>query len=362
MSSDDNRHSLKNSRRKFIKGVGASGIAFMAGCSADSSTSGGGDSVELTLSNGLPEGHYQTENGVKVFKEVVEEKSNGEISVELFHGATLGERGAQTQLVKDGSADLTYMVVQYESGVLPLTNVIGIPGLYTDAYRGTEAYNKLVRGPINEHELHGIGLEGIGATAIPAYQLMTTEGVGKLSSLEDFSQLSMRTAGGLSDIAAEKLGASPVQVPGGEMYQALERGTVNSIEMTIAAAPVYDLDEVTSHMTSNINLAGNGTAFFMNQGVFDGLTDDQKQAVREAGTEAALSIGKAHMEESESARGELDVEFYEFPPDVCEDEASPILDEVEAEWLDQVDNGADQEVLDAWKSNLEAATPWEEAQ
>src|SRR5690606_31878199 len=50
-----------------------------------------------------------------------------------------------------------------------------------------------------------------------------------VSTLEDLKGLKLRTAGAWLDMARE-MGAAPVTTPGGEVYTALERGTIDATE------------------------------------------------------------------------------------------------------------------------------------
>jgi TRAP-type mannitol/chloroaromatic compound transport system substrate-binding protein len=54
----------------------------------------------------------------------------------------------------------------------------------------------------------------------------------EINSLDDFKGLKFRTAGMWGNILADKIGASVVQLPGGEVYQSAERGVIDAFEFS----------------------------------------------------------------------------------------------------------------------------------
>ena len=52
----------------------------------------------------------------------------------------------------------------------------------------------------------------------------------EIKSVADFKGLKMRLGGGLVGEVMSKLGAVPQSIPGGEIYQALEKGTIDAAE------------------------------------------------------------------------------------------------------------------------------------
>ena len=52
----------------------------------------------------------------------------------------------------------------------------------------------------------------------------------EVKTIADFKGLKMRLGGGLIGDVMTKLGAVPQSIPGGEIYQALEKGTIDAAE------------------------------------------------------------------------------------------------------------------------------------
>jgi TRAP-type mannitol/chloroaromatic compound transport system substrate-binding protein len=86
----------------------------------------------------------------------------------------------------------------------------------------------------------------IGPAMISAEPIMSKV---PLKSLEDFKGIKIRTPGGLTSMLFKRLGASPVPLPGGELYTALDTGVVDAAEfVTLAEDWDIGLHEVTKYV------------------------------------------------------------------------------------------------------------------
>ncbi|SHR48028.1 TRAP dicarboxylate transporter subunit DctP [Mycobacteroides abscessus subsp. abscessus] len=89
-------------------------ILFLTGCGNSSSTTGAGnentgseaESLTIKLAGMTPTGHPLTV-GAEKFKELVEEKSEGKIKVELYPNLQLGAIREQTEQVQLGTIHMT---------------------------------------------------------------------------------------------------------------------------------------------------------------------------------------------------------------------------------------------------------------
>jgi TRAP-type C4-dicarboxylate transport system substrate-binding protein len=121
------------------------------------------------------------------------------------------------------------------------------------------------------------------ALAIHEGGLRKPVGTVKLASLADFKGKTIRApqsqvlAAGLQSIGAN---ADPLPLP--EVYQALQNGTVDGIEANLPLVYTQKFYEQAKFITGNINFWPFPTVLAINKGVYDGLTDDQKQALNDA--------------------------------------------------------------------------------
>jgi TRAP-type C4-dicarboxylate transport system substrate-binding protein len=127
--------------------------------------------------------------------------------------------------------------------------------------------------------LHVLGFGEIGFRNI-------TNNVRPVVVPADLEGLKLRTPGSKTRIMAfEMLGATPVTMNIGELYLALQQGTVDGQENPLANIKAFSWNEVqkylslSGHVYTPITLVMNGARW-------DGLSDDQKAAVERAAATA----------------------------------------------------------------------------
>jgi TRAP-type mannitol/chloroaromatic compound transport system substrate-binding protein len=107
-----------------------------------------------------------------------------------------------------------------------------------------------------------------------------------LKGVADLKGLKMRAAALAADSFAA-LGASIVTVPGGEIYQALERGVVDAAEYTWLTANFgLGMAEVTKYIVFPTFSGGGNYDWFANMDAWKKLPDDLKKIVEVAQQES----------------------------------------------------------------------------
>jgi len=114
----------------------------------------------------------------------------------------------------------------------------------------------------------------------------------EIKSAADFKGLKMRLGGGLVGEVMQKLGAVPQSIPGGEIYQALEKGTIDSAEWV---GP-YDDQKLGFNKVAPFYYypgwweGGPEVDFFINQKALDGLSAENKAIIEAASAYAASDM------------------------------------------------------------------------
>lgn len=168
------------------------------------------------------------EIGAKAFAERVNQISNGRIEVQVFPGGALGNALKVSETVKHGVAEMGHTWMGYDWGKNTATVLLG-------GFAGS---------PNSEPMLHwlyqggGVELqrqfreEEFGVVSFPLF-IRTAEvflhSREPVRTLEDLQGLKIRTAGAWLGML-EELGASPVTVPGGDVFPMLSRGAIDATE------------------------------------------------------------------------------------------------------------------------------------
>ena len=160
--------------------------------------------------------------------------SDGSIKVKVYEPKELVPPFEILQSVSDGKVDAGYTWIGYDQGKVPAVPLFAaVPfGLKPPAYAGWYFYGGghdmlqkvYANKGFNVHaQLCGIiGPETAGWYKEP------------ITSLEDYKGMKIRFAG-LGGKVLEKLGASVTMLPGGELFQALEKGTIDAPEFSMPA-------------------------------------------------------------------------------------------------------------------------------
>lgn len=224
----------------------------------------------------------------------LKEISGGDIQFRYYEPGELVPPFEIMDAVSEGKYPAGYTWVGYDQGTIP-----SLP-LYSGAPFNMEppAYlawyyegdgRELLEEIYAERNIHPmlcsiIGPEGAGWFA------------ESIESLDDFDGLRIRFAG-IGGRVLEELGASVTMVPGGEIYQALERQTIDATEFSQPAIDkMLGLDQIIkNYIMPGWHQTLTTSHLLVNKDVWDGL-EPQTRALVEMGCEAATLKGFAESE------------------------------------------------------------------
>jgi TRAP-type transport system periplasmic protein len=219
------------------------------------------------------------------FAKIVKERSKGALEVQVYPGSQLGNDATVIGGVRGGTIDIMMAGSVNFAGLTPKIGALDLPFLFTGP---AHAY-KVLDGAVGQQlmkDLEPSNLKALGWFEV-GFRCITTKNRA-VRTPEDVKGLKIRTTPNPSHILAFKLlGANPVPMPLGELYQALETGAVDSQEHPIAITHSAKFYEVQKHLTMTRH-AYTAMPVVMNKGKFDVLTPDLQKVL----VEAALAAGK----------------------------------------------------------------------
>lgn len=256
---------------------------FLVACSGDSSTSEGKPTV-LKLAHTGSDSH-QYEVGAKEFAKLVEEKSDGEITVDIHGNSTLGDEAEATEQVADGTIEMTVVAADSSlANTVPEMNLFGVPYLFEDKEHVYEELDgetgEELLGYINDKNMKGLGFWEVG------FRHMTNN---KKEVMEpaDLKGMKIRVQPApVWEAHMKALGASATPVSFTELYSALDQGLVDGQENPLFSIYSMKFYEVQKH----VSLTGHTyspAVVIMSQKAWNGLNDEQQQLIEEAVEEAA---------------------------------------------------------------------------
>ncbi|WP_439522929.1 TRAP transporter substrate-binding protein [Marivita sp.] len=279
---------------------------------------------ELKFANFTPPFHTVNASVIEKLNADLTEATGGSLTVRGYHGGELGA-GPVEQYVRavQGVADMVWGLPGYTSQQFEKTMIVELPGVVPDDQSGADS----LCNAMDEISGEFPGTVPIALwTSEPNIMIMKDKAI---RSPSDLSGLKIRVAGATAGKIAEALGATPVQMPINQVYNAMQTGLIDGVFTGASTLSDFKLDEVADAYTLGAPLGR--LAFFavMGQGSYDALSDDAKAALDEArgcglGNNAETAWNATATEALENARADAGNSFV----DLSEDEAQAFVDAV----------------------------------
>ncbi|WP_442486727.1 TRAP transporter substrate-binding protein [Halomonas litopenaei] len=273
--------------------------------------------------------------------------TDGRVAIEVLPINSVVGPTETLQAVSSGILQGHMTDPSYFSGQNPAFGMLGnLVGAWNDPYDflefmnnagGEELYNELV-------EPYGAHL--VAAATFPLESIPSTVAI---ESLEDFEGLKIRAPQGMVYNIFERIGATPVNLPGSEVYTGLEKGVIDAADSTVlsnndaqglhafAPYPLYP----GFHSMPMI-------AVSVNKDIWDGLPEDLQTTLETAFDAMAYDlIARLKAQDIEAlARLQEDPEVHPF--DLPDEERKAFRQAAEQEWQEWAGkNEMTQKVYDA---------------
>ena len=260
--------------------------------------SGSASAVSLVYSDHEPLGNMRTTFLNNVFFKAVNEQSNGKITIEPHWNGEISISYDALKTVKDGTkAQIAVVVPEYSANELPLHQIFKS---FPTGPTGQEQV-KFFRGvyievPELTREIEAQGLHVIFiATGYPAAFFSAKP----LAGLQSLKGQRWRTASFWHKDFLANAGAEPVTMPwGAGVSEALNDGTLDGLIVNIDSGYDINAHKVAPNVLTSPKLwLGHEYIIAMNKNAWDGLTDEDRQAIIKAGEISYDRLG-AVMDES----------------------------------------------------------------
>lgn len=221
-------------------------------------------------------------DGLVVFKNYIENASNGAIAVEIFMGTQLCATGEEClQGIADGSLDVYISTSGGAAGLFPYIQVLDLPYLMSDD-RVAEAvltgdFTRKLRERALTDSDNKIRLMTIGNTGGWRNYANTKKTV---KGPEDLKGLKMRTVpADLPQQVATAVGAAPTPIPWPELFTSLQTGVVEGTANGITDIMSMKFPDAGLKYLTLDGHSYMGAFWWMSNDRFQSLTPEQKQIV-----------------------------------------------------------------------------------
>lgn len=224
------------SRRSFLKAAGVLGAtAALTACGSSNSSSSGatattGGAVKLTMSlqDNTSSNYYQ---GAMKIAECVEQATNGQITMTVQAGGTLGSEGDCLDMAIQGDLDIASCANSVLANYIPEMSILDQAFLWDTTeqanYAVTHELGDLIQAKANELGLHVIGYLESGFRDVFATRA--------IDSMADFKGLKIRVMQNEGQLTAfTSFGANPIALSSSEQFTALQQGTIDACENAVS--------------------------------------------------------------------------------------------------------------------------------
>lgn len=239
---------------------------------------------------------HPNQAGLLLMAELVSEKTNNEIEINVFGGGVLGGERDVIEGVQMGTIEMTLTTTGVLENFVPTMGILSLPFLFNDTahfkrFEGSEVEKKLLD-TCEEYGFKGLGF------CVPVFREPLND-VRPINKPEDFKGLKIR----LMEVPIHMdtyaaMGASPTPIAYAEVYSSLQLGVVDGCENALASLGDMKFYEVTKYL-SRVPVFSNACALIMNLDKWNELSVAQQQAITES-----ARIGLDLIDDGYIAKGE----------------------------------------------------------
>nr|WP_319485550.1 TRAP transporter substrate-binding protein [uncultured Cohaesibacter sp.] len=279
----------------------------------------------LTLGHAMSTDNAQHQ-GMQVFADLVKEKSNGELTVQIFPNAQLGSERDQAEQVINGALDMAKINGSLAESFEPTLKVMGLPFLFRD----TDHQRAFMRSDVAwdlMQESKGKGFIGLslldsGARSFYGHKPFHTPADLKgLKIRVPESQTSMRMI--------ELLGGNATPMPWTEIYTGLQQGIMDAAENSISSLVEARHAEVAKHFSKDEHTM-TPDIILISEATWTSLSEAEQGVLRDASLEALdkeIELWASNEAANVEKAKEIGVQFYDVDKAAFREAVKPMIDD-----------------------------------
>ncbi|MGB9812120.1 MAG: TRAP transporter substrate-binding protein [Thermovenabulum sp.] len=251
----------------------------------------------------------------KMMKDLIEQKSNGKIKVELYLDSQLGGDRETLESCQAGNIAMVSLTTAPAVNFVPKLAIFDIPMLFDNL----DVAKKVLSGEFRQklaQEYEKAGFKLLLMVPI-SYREMTANKA--INNINDFKGIKIRTMENKYHMEFWKaLGANPTPLNFNELYIALQQGTVDAQENpydVIMASKFYEVQKYINH-THHIAFIH---TVVMNKNLYDSMPDDYKKIIDDSMNEVSeylFNQAKVQNDQMLSVLKEKGMQVIELSQDV----------------------------------------------
>ncbi|RRH76203.1 TRAP transporter substrate-binding protein [Falsigemmobacter faecalis] len=224
-----------------------------------------------------PEGNFHTQNAM-AFAEAVQTATEGEVVITVHSGGALGIKGPEAMAaVRDGIVPIAEILLNQQVGEAPVLGIETLPFL-APTMADIALLHKYYRPKLDEV-----------ASSMNQKLLYTAPWPGQavyaphaINTVEDLKGLTIRVVDSNGNDFFGALGATPIQMPWGEVVPSLAAGTIKGVTTSSSSGVDGAFWEFTKHM-STFNWQASSNIMSVNLDAWNALPLETREAIEKVG-------------------------------------------------------------------------------
>jgi TRAP-type C4-dicarboxylate transport system substrate-binding protein len=228
--------------------------------------------------------------GVKPFVDAVNAEAKGLLEIEVYFSGALGKAPSQQpQLVKDGIAELAYIIPGYTAEQFPDNAVIELPGLFRNQSEASLVFTRLIAA----NALRGYeDFVVINAFTAEPHSINTRK---PIASLADLKGLKIRANNPTEAATFDKLGMRGIVMPVNQISEALSSGAIDGAAVPPAMLSEFGVGRLASYHYM-IHADAPSLALVMSRKTFTSLPARAQDIIRKYSGEWAVARANEFFE------------------------------------------------------------------
>ena len=245
--------------------------------------------VTLRSADTHPSG-YPTVQAVEHMGELLKERTDGRLCIEVFHSSQLGQEKDTIEQTQFGVIDMNRVSMGPFNNIIEETQVVSLPYVF----RSVDHMHRVMDGPVGDEILDAFAAHDlIGLAYFDGGSRSFYNSVKPIESMADLAGMKFRVM--QSDIFVDMvgaLGANATPLPYGEVYSSIQTGLIDGAENNWPSYESSGHFEVAGYYTLDQHLIV-PEVLVMSKAAWDKLSAEDQAAVRQAAKDSVPFMREA---------------------------------------------------------------------
>ncbi|WP_280535967.1 TRAP transporter substrate-binding protein [Halopenitus sp. POP-27] len=270
--------------------------------SQDGSSGGSNEELDITLASTYEEGHINVQ-AAKMFRDRIEEETDGAITVEVASGGSYGSEAEITDLASQNVVGMHSGAGVPFSMYAPEYYIIDMPFVMEDADHLFEVVESEKFAPAYDLLIEEGNQRQLGTRFYRGQRYFTAN--ESVAHPDDVQGMQFRSPPLEPWVQIwSEIGVEPTSVALDELFSALQQGVVDAAEGDIEQIHSFNYPEVQDYLSATRHAPFSG-AMYMNESVYQGLSESYQTLVDDVAAEVAEEANEMGMQREQELIDDL---------------------------------------------------------